>query len=208
MTRRNVDSRDKPQRTTARRGPEHDLRTLTAEFLAQEARLRQGGGPEAIERQHAKGRKTARERIETLLDPGSPSLELGLVGRLPDVRGVGRRGRARGRHGDRLGRRPARDGRRQRRHGQGRRMLSDDDQEDPAGPDDRRPEPAAAGLSRRLVGRLPADAGRGLSRRRRLRADLPQQRRALGGRASRSTPRSWATASRAERICRSSATRS
>jgi 3-methylcrotonyl-CoA carboxylase beta subunit len=37
-----------------------------------------GGGPEAIERQHSKGRKTARERVEGLFDPGSPSLELGL----------------------------------------------------------------------------------------------------------------------------------
>ena len=62
----------------ARRGPEHDLRTLTTEYLAQEAQLEAGGGPEAIERQHSKGRKTARERIEGLLDPGSPSLELGL----------------------------------------------------------------------------------------------------------------------------------
>jgi 3-methylcrotonyl-CoA carboxylase beta subunit len=62
----------------ARRGPEHDLRSLTAEFVAQEAQLRLGGGPEAIERQHSKGRKTARERVEALLDPGSPPLELGL----------------------------------------------------------------------------------------------------------------------------------
>jgi acetyl-CoA carboxylase carboxyltransferase component len=46
--------------------------------MAQEDQLRLGGGPEAIERQHAKGRKTARERIEALLDPCSPTLELGL----------------------------------------------------------------------------------------------------------------------------------
>jgi len=32
---------------------------------------RQSGGPERIERQHAKGKMTARERIEWLLDPGS-----------------------------------------------------------------------------------------------------------------------------------------
>jgi acetyl-CoA carboxylase carboxyltransferase component len=32
---------------------------------------RQGGGPEAIERQHARGKLTARERLELLLDPGS-----------------------------------------------------------------------------------------------------------------------------------------
>ena len=55
-----------------------DLRALTARFTEEEDRLRQGGGPEAIERQHAKGRKTARERIEALLDPGAPVLELGL----------------------------------------------------------------------------------------------------------------------------------
>jgi acetyl-CoA carboxylase carboxyltransferase component len=55
-----------------------DLRALSAEVLAQADVLRLGGGPAAIDRQHAKGRKTARERISTLLDPGSPSLELGL----------------------------------------------------------------------------------------------------------------------------------
>ena len=30
-----------------------------------------GGGQERIDKQHAAGRKTARERIELLLDPGS-----------------------------------------------------------------------------------------------------------------------------------------
>src|SRR5207245_3120828 len=40
--------------------------------------LRQGGGTAAIQRQHAKGRLTARERIGRLIDPNSQSLELGL----------------------------------------------------------------------------------------------------------------------------------
>jgi 3-methylcrotonyl-CoA carboxylase beta subunit len=62
----------------ARRGPEHDLRAVTTTYLAQEAQLRLGGGPEAVDRQHSKNRQTARERIEALLDPGSPQLELGL----------------------------------------------------------------------------------------------------------------------------------
>src|SRR3989440_2438259 len=44
----------------------------------QEDRIRQGGGAKAIERQHAKGRLTARERIARLLDPGTPFFELGL----------------------------------------------------------------------------------------------------------------------------------
>ncbi len=37
--------------------------------MRQQARL--GGGPERIDRQHAQGKLTARERIERLLDPGS-----------------------------------------------------------------------------------------------------------------------------------------
>jgi acetyl-CoA carboxylase carboxyltransferase component len=57
---------------------EPDLRKLTEEFAALEARIRLGGGPAAIERQHAKGRKTARERIDALVDSGAPALELGL----------------------------------------------------------------------------------------------------------------------------------
>ncbi len=36
-----------------------------------ETAARAGGGPERIQRQHAQGKKTARERLETLLDPGS-----------------------------------------------------------------------------------------------------------------------------------------
>ena len=45
------------------------LRDANAEFLAAEAKLRQGGGAKAIERQHEKGRLTARERVAQLVDP-------------------------------------------------------------------------------------------------------------------------------------------
>ncbi len=54
------------------------LRSVTSEFLEIEARIRQGGGPKAIERQHEKNRLTARERIEKLVDKGSAFQELGL----------------------------------------------------------------------------------------------------------------------------------
>ncbi|MCA3004753.1 MAG: acyl-CoA carboxylase subunit beta [Planctomycetaceae bacterium] len=54
------------------------LRSLTAEFLTAEAKMRLGGGKSAIERQHEKGRLTARERISGLIDPGSFLQELGL----------------------------------------------------------------------------------------------------------------------------------
>src|SRR5262249_15629353 len=47
-------------------------------FSEQEAIIRQGGGKKANERQHAKGRLTARERIARLLDPGTELFELGL----------------------------------------------------------------------------------------------------------------------------------
>src|SRR5688572_30283325 len=54
------------------------LAGLMAALQAEETRIGLGGGQTAIERQHAKGRLTARERIERLIDPGSPLLELGL----------------------------------------------------------------------------------------------------------------------------------
>jgi acetyl-CoA carboxylase carboxyltransferase component len=55
------------------------LRTLTAELRALEATLVQGGGADRIERQHAQGKLTARERIALLLDEGEPLLEIGLL---------------------------------------------------------------------------------------------------------------------------------
>jgi propionyl-CoA carboxylase beta chain len=42
-----------------------------ARLHAMRAEARLGGGPERIERQHAMGKLTARERLELLLDPGS-----------------------------------------------------------------------------------------------------------------------------------------
>ncbi|HET6574593.1 MAG TPA: acyl-CoA carboxylase subunit beta [Fimbriiglobus sp.] len=47
------------------------------EFADQEKQIRLGGGPKAIDRQHEKGRLTARERIANLVD-GDSFFELGL----------------------------------------------------------------------------------------------------------------------------------
>ncbi len=44
---------------------------LLAELQAHRLAAQQGGGAVRIERQHAKGKQTARERIERLLDPGT-----------------------------------------------------------------------------------------------------------------------------------------
>ncbi len=54
------------------------FKSLVRKVRELEAILRQGGGPEAVQKQHEKGRLTARERIEALLDPGVPFHELHL----------------------------------------------------------------------------------------------------------------------------------
>lgn len=54
------------------------LRELVEEFRQTEQQIRLGGGPAAVERQHEKGRLTARERIERLIDSDQPFTELGL----------------------------------------------------------------------------------------------------------------------------------
>ncbi|MFL5605721.1 MAG: acyl-CoA carboxylase subunit beta [Gemmatimonadaceae bacterium] len=55
------------------------LRELSAELRALEARLREGGGPDKIEKQHKQGKLTARERVGGLCDPGARFIELGLL---------------------------------------------------------------------------------------------------------------------------------
>ena len=70
---------------TARATSPSPLRSLVEEYALTEKQIRLGGGVAAIERQHEKGRLTARERVDRLLDPpvGSESrptrfMELGL----------------------------------------------------------------------------------------------------------------------------------
>lgn len=55
-----------------------NLQELTEQFAAEEAEIALGGGKAAIQRQHAKGRLTARERIARLIDPETTFFELGL----------------------------------------------------------------------------------------------------------------------------------
>lgn len=55
------------------------LEKLVSELKALEDRLRQGGGPQKIARQHKQGKLTARERISLLLDPDSFFQETGLL---------------------------------------------------------------------------------------------------------------------------------
>jgi len=55
------------------------LGQLSGEIRELEARLREGGGSAKIERQHAQGKLTARERIDLLRDGDSRFLEIGLL---------------------------------------------------------------------------------------------------------------------------------
>jgi len=50
-----------------------------AELDAELAKALAGGGPKYVERHHSRGKLTARERIELLVDPDSPFLELGAL---------------------------------------------------------------------------------------------------------------------------------
>lgn len=52
---------------------------LVEELHRLERRLCQGGGEKRIQRQHDQGKRTARERIDLLIDPGGGFLEIGLL---------------------------------------------------------------------------------------------------------------------------------
>jgi acetyl-CoA carboxylase carboxyltransferase component len=55
------------------------LRELAEDLKRLEARLKEGGGADKVERQHQQGKLTARERIELLFDTESFSQEIGLL---------------------------------------------------------------------------------------------------------------------------------
>lgn len=55
------------------------LRELTDEFRELALQLQQGGGAAKIQREHERGKLTARERVTQLRDPDTPWLEVGLL---------------------------------------------------------------------------------------------------------------------------------
>ena len=55
------------------------LRTLTEEYQQLTQRLKLGGGSARVAKMHQQGKLAPRERVERLLDKGSPWLELGLL---------------------------------------------------------------------------------------------------------------------------------
>jgi acetyl-CoA carboxylase carboxyltransferase component len=57
---------------------EDNLKNLLRVLKAKEEELKLGGGKDATEKQHKRGKLIARERIAKLIDPGSTFLEIGL----------------------------------------------------------------------------------------------------------------------------------
>lgn len=55
------------------------LRSLTGEYRSLAEKLRAGGGPDRVAKMHAQGKLSPRERVERLLDPGTPWFEIGLL---------------------------------------------------------------------------------------------------------------------------------
>ena len=55
------------------------LRSLTEEYRRLAATLREGGGAARVAKMHQQGKLAPRERVQGLLDPGAPWLELGLL---------------------------------------------------------------------------------------------------------------------------------
>jgi acetyl-CoA carboxylase carboxyltransferase component len=55
------------------------MQDLVAELRRRSAQVAEGGGERAVERHRSRGKLTARERIDRLLDPGSAFLEIGAL---------------------------------------------------------------------------------------------------------------------------------
>jgi acetyl-CoA carboxylase carboxyltransferase component len=70
-----VESRVSPSDTEFQANREHHL-ALVADLRARLAQAQLGGGPEAVRRHVARGKLLARDRIDCLLDPQAPFLEL------------------------------------------------------------------------------------------------------------------------------------
>jgi 3-methylcrotonyl-CoA carboxylase beta subunit len=65
--------------TVSAQSKESRLRQLSEEYRRLAARLQEGGGAARVARMHQQGKLSPRERVQGLLDPGAPWLELGLL---------------------------------------------------------------------------------------------------------------------------------
>ncbi len=148
------------------------MKAVVADLRGKLDAAMQGGSEEARARHVARGKLLARERVDLLLDPGIAVPRAVAARRLRHV--WRRRPFRQPDHRHRPHQRPRMRRRRQRRHHQGRHLLSHDGEEAPAGAGDRAREPSALHLPGRFRRRVPAAAGRDLSRRAPLRPHLLQ----------------------------------
>ena len=116
-------------------------RALAEELRARVAEAALGGNEKSRERHVSRGKLLPRERVERLLDPGSPFLEIGQLAacdmykhEVPGAGMIAGIGRVSGRETMIVV---------QRRDGEGRHLLSDDGEEASARAGDRAAEPAA-----------------------------------------------------------------
>jgi acetyl-CoA carboxylase carboxyltransferase component len=65
--------------TASPQSKESRLRQLSDEYRRLAARLQEGGGAARVAKMHQQGKLSPRERVQGLLDPGAPWLELGLL---------------------------------------------------------------------------------------------------------------------------------
>jgi 3-methylcrotonyl-CoA carboxylase beta subunit len=65
--------------TFSAQSKESRLRQLSDEYRRLAARLQEGGGAARVAKMHQQGKLSPRERVQGLLDPGAPWLELGLL---------------------------------------------------------------------------------------------------------------------------------
>ena len=65
--------------TVSAQSKESRLRQLSEEYRRLAARLQEGGGAARVAKMHQQGKLSPRERVQGLLDPGAPWLELGLL---------------------------------------------------------------------------------------------------------------------------------
>src|SRR5690349_2720768 len=72
-------SRDKARVSTSLAAKESRLRALSEEYRTLAAKLREGGGAARVAKMHQQGKLSPRDRVERLLDPGAPWLEIGLL---------------------------------------------------------------------------------------------------------------------------------
>ncbi len=147
-------------------------RALADELRERVAKAALGGPEKSRERHVARGKLLPRDRVERLLDPGSPFLEIGQLaacgmydGEAPGAGMIAGIGRVSGRETMIV----ANDA-----DGEGRRLFPDDGEEASARAGDRAAEPAALRLSGRQRRRQPAAPGRGVPRPRAFRPHLLQ----------------------------------